>query len=153
MRDVETLKGLRERLRAAKGYEPDLAAHLVCSAVAPAGSFVTIGPISETHRVCTGKNADGRDIIWEMWLDWCNHPPTVSTDAALCLVEQALPEASIEVTVGAHREGRRVSTAFIRLGDHDIGECWEAATGSLAVCAALCSALIAQAQEAPRHGE
>lgn len=83
---------------------------------------------------------------------WIAPGLTASIDAAAEMVSRALPDAYLEVGVGAHKDGRRISTAFIRLGDHDLGECWEAATAPLAVCAALCSALIAQAEQGGSHG-
>lgn len=78
---------------------------------------------------------------------WVAPPLTASINAAVEMVSRALPDAYLEIGVGAHKEGRRISTAFVRLGDHDIGECWEAATAPLAICAALLSALIAQAEQ------
>ncbi|UYW32463.1 hypothetical protein [Methylorubrum extorquens] len=149
MRDVETLKGLLERVQSAGAeHSPVLDAHAICTLIAPPEAFVSLGPISGAPRICIGKMRDGRDKVWEPWLEWRLTHPTVSVDAALLLTEHALPGACTEVTLNASKDGRRISTAFIRLGDHDIGECWEAATAPLAICAALLSALLAQA-EAP----
>ncbi len=143
MHDVDALRGLLERVRAAAGPDRLTDAHLVCHLLAPSESFVTVAPITKEIRVCVGRGSfTGADLVWADWRG--RHFVTRDIDAAVALAEAVLPGASIEVTIGAPKEARRISTAFIRRGDHDLGECWEAATGPLALCAALCSALIAQ---------
>ncbi|MDV2983500.1 UNVERIFIED_CONTAM: hypothetical protein Q9R58_04170 [Methylobacteriaceae bacterium AG10] len=92
MGDVDTLKGLLERVQAiGPEHSPVLDAHLICALIAPVEAFVSLGPISGVPRICNGKMSDGRDRVWEPWLEWRLTHPTVSVDAALVLMGHALP--------------------------------------------------------------
>lgn len=87
----ESLQEVLERVRAAVGPSQELDAHVVCATIAPSGSFVTLGPISGHYRVCIGETERGKDLVWEDWLDWRSARPTASVDAALSLVDRAMP--------------------------------------------------------------
>lgn len=90
---VEILRGLLERLRSADAPSQELDAHVVCASLAPAGSFVSFGPISGRYRVCVGESERGKDMVWEDWIDWRFVRLTASIEASLELMKRALPGA------------------------------------------------------------
>jgi len=152
--DPDVLRGLLERVKAAKGPSQEMEAHIVCVAAAPEGSFVTYGPISGRYRVCVGQNERGKDLVWEGWPDWNFEEITTSIDAAVALVQHVLPGA---MWAAGCMEGGPFCRLVYPTNAQDrsnLGTGWghsvsmEAeggpATVPLAICAALLTALLAQ---------
>ena len=73
---------------------------------------------------------------------WYRAPPnTISVDAALLLIRQALPDAYLDMDGTLGKPNWCVT---IRIGDHDAGETWTRPSPALALIAALLTALIAR---------
>lgn len=88
------LRDLIERVRAAEEVDGLLAAHLTATFLAPAGSFVTVAPISGEIRVCTDKRTYGGDLIWCDWAAWRARWTVGTLDAAFGLLEHTLTGAN-----------------------------------------------------------
>lgn len=153
MADVDTLKGLLKRVQAiGPEHSPVLDAHLICALIAPVEAFVSLGPISGVPRICIGKMSDGRDRVWEPWLEWRLTHPTVSIDAAVLLVGHVLPGWDLEFDINGVG-GLRKGWATLRgpeFSDSDMSQ-YAQTDGlplppALAICAALLTALLAQAE-------
>lgn len=157
MRDVETLKGLIAQVRAATVPSNDLD-EAIHAALLPDDPWWQA--IVEGRRLV----AEGRE---DAVIDRCNchlradtwakgskvSSYTESIDDALRLVGKALPDARISLDINEAFDEHRVHTAFVRPQGKDESSAYACATPALAVCAGLLFTLIAQAQEAPRHGE
>ena len=155
MGEVETLKGLLGRVQATRGPDHQIDADLY--AVQEGWDGAAFCQNGEVHRLKL-KSREGNRRTYEgedgQGIDSHELPMfTGSLDYATEMVGRTLPDACLQIDVGAHRDGRRICMAFILLGDHDLGACWGAATAPLAICAALLSALIAQAEQGAPHGE
>lgn len=146
MPDLETLKGLRERLQTEAAWDRTLDADLA-EALGHGIEWRSARFTGDQHPVISWKAPHSYAGMREPCPMF-----TASLDAAATLANGTLPGACTEVTMIAQREGRRIITAFMRLGDHDLGECWKAANGPMAICAALLSALITQAEQGAPHG-
>lgn len=154
MADIETLKALLERVQAAgPEHSPVLDAHIICALIAPAEAFVSLGPISGVPRICIGKMSDGRDRVWEPWLEWRLTHPTASIDAAVLILGRVLPRWDLEFDISGVG-GLKKGWATLRgpdLSDSDMGQFVQTdglpLPPPLAICAALLSAIIAQAEQ------
>ncbi|WP_437871174.1 hypothetical protein ACSD7O_19595 [Methylorubrum extorquens] len=154
MRDVETLKGLLSRVQSADAPDEDLDAEILIGA----------GVLTRIDRLA---GADATPV-WEYRDASHNqagpHHPMVlrvtgSIDAAVALVGRVLPRWDLGFDINGVG-GLKKGWATLRgpdLSDSDMSQFAQTdglpLPPPLAICAALLQALIAQSQEAPRHGE
>lgn len=144
MGDVEALKGLLARVRAAEGPDHDLDAEIMMGT----------GILTRTNLMAQFAEADP---IWE-YVDaerrtQGRHSPMVgrvsgSIDAALSLTQRLLPDARIEIAVNEICGDQCFHSAFVWPTGTDAGSAWACATPALALCSGLLTALIAQAEGA-----
>ncbi|GJE54529.1 hypothetical protein [Methylobacterium thuringiense] len=142
-RDV--LLALRERVLAAKGADVLTCAHLIAETIAPAGSFVSVAPVSETVRVCTRRGAfTGADIEWAAWPSWRSGFKVNPLETSIVLFERMLPGWSREngkSGFGNPAWCRAWNPSLSPRVNNEVRSDHNGGSEPLAICAALLTAL------------
>lgn len=142
---LDDLRVLADHVRGAAAITATACAHLTAMLVAPAGSFVTVAPISGKMRVCVGrKPVTGHDDVWVDWPAWQERWAIGPLDAAFALIEAGLPGANFVYGRGRTRAEEPPYGCQILFGwDEVLGEA-EHEDGPSAVVLALLAALLAR---------
>lgn len=152
MRDVETLKGLLSRVEAATGPSNEIDADLY--AVQEGWDAAAVCQNGEVHRLKLERREGNRRTYGIEGDSIDSHELPMFTDSldyATDLIGKVLPKWSLQLGMSEGLKhpvvmmGRSYPTNMRVAVGHR--------TAPLAICAGILTALIAQAQEAPRHGE
>lgn len=157
--DSKIIPALTKRIEASQSLDTDLllCAHLTAALVAPAGSFVTVSPVTREIRVCVGKERiTMKDIVWEDWPAWRLRWIAGALDSVFGLVERTIPGVDFLYGRGTLSKTEPPYGCRLMVGSEVLGE-GQHIDGASAVALALLDTLsprkaYAAAMRQPAHG-